>query len=268
VNSVLKHVTKSDGTIVEFEERKIVETCTRIGVDAVKAKEIAKHVESSLPDKSTTHQIYDFIMEEVEKNNPRSAALLGLREAIADLDSESFERFTKSVLEAHGWKCHWNQVIPGRSVEHQVDVVAQKGDDTWVVECKRHFNPHRWCGLDVMLQVQARLEDLRDGSMEQTNKYKWAGAWIWTNTKFSEHAKAYASAKLLRLTGWRSGEFGLERLVEEKKVWPVTMLKLDLMTKAKLLGSHIVTVNDILAAKKTQMPNWADIVNQAKAIMR
>jgi hypothetical protein len=184
------------------------------------------------------------------------------------LDSESFERYTKTVLEQHGWKCSWNQIIVGRSVEHQVDVVAQKGDEAFVVECKRHFNPHRWCGLDVMLQVQARLEDLRDGSLDQKNKYRWVGAWIWTNTKFSEHAKTYAVAKALRMTGWRSGEFGLERLVEDKKVWPVTMLRLDLMTKAKLLSSHVVTVQDVLGIRRAIVPNWTDVVSQAKALLK
>lgn len=261
-------MTKSDGTKVPFDRAKIVETCIRTGLDTRTAKEIADRTESTLPDGATTHQIYDFVKDEMEKLNPKSAALFGLRDAIADLDSESFERYAKSVLEAHGWKCTWNQIVPGRSVEHQVDVIAQKGDETWVIECKRHFNPHRWCGLDVMLQVQARLEDLRDGSFDQKNKYKWAGAWIFTNTKFSEHAKAYATAKAERMTGWRSGEFGLERLVEEKKIWPVTMLKLDLMTKAKLLSSHIITVNDVIATKRSPVPNWTDIITQAKAMAR
>jgi len=263
-----KFVTKSDGRKVAFDRSKIVETCVRAGLDTKKAKEIAVFVEHTLPDGATTHQVYDLVKDEIEKRNPRSAALFGLRDAIADLDSESFERFTKSVLEAYGWKCIWNQIIPGQSVEHQVDVVAQRGEETWLVECKRHFNPHRWCGLDVMLQVQARLEDLRDGSLGHKNKYKWAGAWIWTNTKFSEHAKTYATAKAERMTGWRSGEFGLERLIEEKKVWPVTMLKLDLMTKAKLLSSYIITVQDVIAAKRPVLPNWNDIVTQAKTVMR
>lgn len=264
----IKFVIKSDGTKVPFDSGKIVETCIRTGLDTRTAKEIAEYAERTLPDGSTTHQIYDLVMEEMEKRNPRSAALFGLRDAIADLDSESFERYTKAVLEAHGWKCMWNQVTPGRSVSHQVDVVAQRDEETWLVECKRHFNPHRWCGLDVMLQVQARLEDLRDGAFDGKNKFKWTGAWIWTNTKFSEHAKTYATAKAERMTGWRSGEFGLERLVESKKAWPVTMLKLDLMTKAKLLSSHVITVQDVLAMKRPILPNWTDVVNLAKAVVR
>ena len=261
-------MTKSDGTKVPFDRAKIVETCIRTGLDTRTAKEIADYTERTLSDGATTHQIYDFVKDEIEKRNPRSAALFGLRDAIADLDSESFERYTKAVLEAHGWKCQWNQITPGRAVEHQVDVIAQRGDETWLIECKRHFNPHRWCGLDVMLQVQARLEDLRDGSFDQKNKYKWTGAWIFTNTKFSEHAKNYATAKAERMTGWRSGEFGIERLVEEKKVWPVTMLKLDLMTKAKLLSSHITTVQDVLAVKRPPLPNWTDVVTQTKIMVR
>jgi len=265
---MIKFVMKSDGTKVPFDRAKIIETCVRTGLSVAACKEIAEAVEQTLPDGSSTHQIYDFVMESLGKKSPKSAAIFGLREAIADLDSESFEFYTKSVLEAAGWKCQWNQVTPGRSVDHQIDVIAQKGDETWVVECKRHFNSHRWCGLDVALQVQARLEDLRDGYLAHKNKYIWTGVWIFTNTKFSEHAKRYAEAKSIRMTGWRSGEFGLEKLVEEKKVWPATMLKLDLMTKAKMLSSHLVTVNDVIASKRAIVPNWTDVVAQAKNMLK
>lgn len=264
----IKFVTKSDGSKVLFARDKIVATCVRARADTTVAKEIAQLVESTLPDGSTTHQIYDFVIREMEKRSPRAAALFGIRNAIADLDSESFERYTKAILEANGWKCLWNQILQGRASEHQIDVIAQRDGETWVVECKRHFNPHRWCGLDVALQVQARLEDLRDGSSEHKNKYQFAGVWIFTNTKFSEHAKTYANAKAIRMTGWRSGEFGIEKLVEEKKVWPVTMLKIDLATKSKLLANHIITVNDILTTKRPLLQNWTDVVTQARLLMR
>jgi hypothetical protein len=208
------------------------------------------------------------LFEELESVSAKSAALFGLRESIADLDSRSFELYSIRVLEANGYICEWDRLVKGRSVEHQVDIIAKKDSEVWLVECKRHFNPHRFTGLDVPLQVQARLEDIQDGFVAGTNRFAFTGAWIFTNTKFSQHAIDYSSAKHIRMTGWRSGEFGLEKLAEPKKVFPVTMLKADLVTKAKLLESQLVTLQDVIGSKKALTPAWAQLVAQAKQVAK
>ncbi len=208
------------------------------------------------------------LFEEIEKVSAKSAAIFGLRESIADLDSRSFELYSMKVLEANGFRCEWDRLVKGRSVEHQVDIIAKKENNVWLVECKRHFNPHRFTGLDVALQVQARLEDIQDGFVAGTNRYSFTGAWIFTNTKFSQHAIDYSTAKHTRMTGWRSGEFGLEKLAEPHKAFPVTMLKADLSVKAKLLEHRIVTIQDVVEAKKPVVPNWHNLVAQVKEILK
>jgi len=265
----LKFVTKADGRKEPFEKRKILDTCQRAGLDKKTCEEIANRVEVALEDGSTTHSVYRFVMEEVEKSSTKSASLFGLREGISDLDSESFELFTFRVLKAHGYECEWNRVIEGASVEHQVDVIAKQNDKTFLVECKRHFNAHRFTGLDIALQNQARLEDLMDGYKQKKHKYNFCCAWIFTNTKLSEHAIRYAEAKNIRTTGWRSGNFRLENLVESKRIFPITILKIDLMSKAKLLKERIITIQDVVEyKKKIDIAVWPSIVKQSKDLLK
>jgi hypothetical protein len=265
---MIRQVLKADGRMVPFSKEKIIETCIRTGVDARKAAEIATWVENNAPDGAPSREIYEMVLQRIEQLSAQSGVLFKLRDVIADLDSESFELYAAKVLESDGWKTDWNKLIKGASVEHQVDVVASKAGETWLVECKRHFNPHRWTGLDVMLQVHARLEDIRDGSRRGTNKYDFTGAWIFTNTKFSDHALQYASAKGIRMTGWRTGSPSLEKLVEPAKAFPVTVLNVDTGTKARLLDAKIITVQDILAARRGPVPNWPEIVKMAKSLIK
>ena len=267
---MIKHVTKPDGRIVPFSKEKIAETCIRIGVEPKKARQIADWVQRTAPDRSSTRDIYEMVLKRIEQVSEKAGGKFRLREGIADMDPESFELYSSKILEMHGWKTVWNKVLDGASVDHQVDVIASKGKETWLIECKRHFNPHRWTGLGVMLQVQARLEDLQAGYAEKkkTQHYNFTGAWIWTNTKFSNHAKQYAKAKDIRLTGWRSGEHGLEKLVEAVKAFPVTLLKVDTATKSRLLEARLITLKDIVMARRGPVPNWRAIVNKAKVMLQ
>lgn len=240
-------VTKADGSTEEFDPEKIIATCMRAGTTREIAKKIARKVQESISEGTTTGEIYHLTIKELKKIGEKHAMLFRLREAIAAMDSESFELYTVRILEASGYKCRWNRIIQGKCIEHQVDIIA-RGSGTYLVECKKHTNPHRFCGLGVVLQVQARLEDLEDGYKGGMNKINFSQAWIFNNTRFSDHARIYGNAKNIRLTGWKTHDkFSLETMIERKKIYPVTILN----SKAcSLLGKRIITLQDFAKADK------------------
>ncbi len=258
------YVIKADGRKEEFSEEKIIQTCMRAGVSAETAKSIAKKVKAAFPAGTTTHKIYSFVLDELDRIG--DTGLFTLRESVASLDPTSFEIYVKKVLEAHGYKCAWNKLIQGRYVEHQVDILAFK-EKNFIVECKRHFNPHRFTGLGICLQVDARLNDLRLGGNSGKNKYNIDAAWIVTNTKFSEHAKHYAKGTGIRLSGWRyEEEFSLEKLIQSKKVLPVTLLKMDPAQLRTFVQKNIITLDDLMR-EKPKVPNIKDLLDQSKRLL-
>lgn len=266
--NILQYVTKADGTKEKFEKEKIVQTCMNIDLDQKTSQDIADYIEKTLPDGSSTHKVYETIMAQLESKKVKTAPLFTLRESIADIDSTSFELYTQKILEADGYKCKWNQLMQGASVEHQIDVLAEKNGEIFIVECKRHFNPHRFCGLDVALQVEARLEDIMNGFSSGRQKVKVSGAWIFTNAKFSEHSKMYCKSKNIRMTGWRSGEFGLEEMIKRSNTYPVTILKVDLTTKAALMHAGMLTLRDVIQTGRSNIPNFPDVMQQAKSLIK
>ncbi len=262
---MLDYVVKADGRQEKFDKEKLAQTALRAGASKEIALAIANDAEKNLSNGTTTHEVYQYVQNALDKKSEKIASLFGLREAIADLDATVFEKYTAKILEANGYECKWNTIVDGRNIDHQIDVIAlnKKTDEYFYVECKRHYNPHRFCGLEVPLEVQARLEDLREGFIDHKNKYNFAAAWVFTNSKFSEHARKYATRKGVMITGWSTEKNSIQELIEKQKVYPVTILKIDLGLKASLMNSGIITLQDVLNSRKVPK----EVVDKAKEIL-
>ncbi|PIZ98548.1 MAG: hypothetical protein COX77_04205 [Candidatus Komeilibacteria bacterium CG_4_10_14_0_2_um_filter_37_10] len=245
-------IKKFDGNRRRFSFKKLVKSVERCGVNGSEAEKVAHEVLSFLPTEVTSNQLYELIYKHLQQRDRSVAQIYSLRQALSEVRPECWEKYMGIILQYYGYQTKWNVLVKGASVEHQVDVIARKDDQVWLVECKHHFNYHHDCGLGEILQVQARLEDVMDGCKKNINKYNFTGAWLVTNTKFSEHAKRYAAAKNIRLTGWRYPEqYSLERLIQDQSIYPITMLRLDKATKNILQNNNIITIQD---AEKLPIP--------------
>jgi HJR/Mrr/RecB family endonuclease len=202
-------VVKYDGRIQEFNRNKLLGSLLRSRVPRAEAEKIIREVENQLYDKISTREIYQIIYKLLlERGEKTGYQLYRLREALSLLDSRVFEEFVGRLLEKFGYQCVCSQVLKGACSEHEIDVVAQKKRERYLVEVKHHQNPHRDSGLIVVLALWARLEDLKEKGED------FDQAWLFTNTKFSNHAKKYAQCKNIRLTGWRYSASGAEDTVE------------------------------------------------------
>ena len=241
-------IVKADGSTRQFSFKKLVNSVKRSGASSVIAKDVATAVLKKLPPKVTTNQIYDLIYKELRGARMHPVAqIYSLRRSLSDLSPEEWEKYTAKLFSYYGYKTEWNKIIPGAAVEHQVDVVATKGNKQWLIECKHHYSFHNDTGLGEVLRVQARLEDIQDGYKKKTTKYNFSGAWLVVNTKFSDHAKRYSAAKGLKLSGWRyPDQYSLERLIQDQSVFPVTILNVDKKTQNFLLHNGIITIQDLL----------------------
>lgn len=234
-------VIKFDGRKERFNKNKIIRTCVNAGVKRDEATAISEKIAKRMSNGIHTEDIYRMIIDEISAKQSR---LFQLREAIAKLDSQSFEIYVKRILESNGYKCEWNKLFDGKCIQHQVDIVAEKAGKKYIVECKHHRNQHRYLGLGIALQVQARLEDILD-------KGHACEAWLVTNTKFSEHAKVYSDKKGISLTGWKYKDgLALDRLIHGGKVYPVTLLDASNDIRRKLLANRMIIINDIAEADK------------------
>lgn len=240
-------IIKADGRRRRFSYKKLLYSVRRAGANKSLAEAVAKDVLRELPHEVTTNQIYDLIYKKLHSVQRPAAQVYSLRRALAQIPPEAWEKYTAKLFVYYGYKTEWNKVIPGASVEHQVDVIANKGSKSWLIECKHHYNFHNDTGLGEVLRVQARLEDIQDGFKKGTTKYNFTGAWLVVNTKFSGHAKRYAKAKKINMSGWKyPPQYSLERLIQDQAVFPVTILNINKKLENFLLHNNMLTIRDVL----------------------
>ncbi|MEM7825464.1 MAG: restriction endonuclease [Candidatus Aenigmatarchaeota archaeon] len=242
-------VTKADGRKEEFKKEKIIRTCLRMGTSQEQAKIVADEIEKRVYDEIETKKILKMIFKFLQKFKPEVKHQRDLREAISLIKPKpDFERFVQFILKEYGYEIIPNQIIQGYCVEHEIDAIAKKENQTILVEIKHHSNPHTYTGKDVFLEVQAILEDLIEGKKVNKHSLDFHKILIVCNTKFSEHAKRYAFCKKIDFLGWGyPEERSLERLIEGKKLYPITILKnLDEGSKEKFVNSRIILLKQLL----------------------
>ncbi|MEM7821276.1 MAG: restriction endonuclease [Candidatus Aenigmatarchaeota archaeon] len=241
-------VTKFDGRKEIFQKEKIIRTCLRMRATREQAEYVAEKIETKAYDGIPTKKILELIFFYLKKFRPEISYHIDLRKSISLLRPKpDFEIFVQLLLKALGYEVIPNQIVRGICVEHEIDAIAKMGKETIFVEVKHHLNPHTYTGVDVCLETFARMEDLREGYLKGINKIKFDYALIVCNTKFSEYAKNYSLCKNIKLLGWNFPEGrGLEQIIIEKKLYPITFLKeLDPDTEKKIADSGIVLLKQM-----------------------
>lgn len=243
------YVTKFDGRKQLFNKRKIMRTCMRMHATPKAAKEIADKIEAHAYDGISTKKIMQMIFAYMRKHRPETRHVTDLRTAISMLRPKpDFELFIAQLLREHGYKVKSNRMIQGKCIEHEIDAIAEKGKDVFYVEVKHHYKPHTYTGLDVFLEARATFEDLLDGHKTGANKIKFNKAMVICNTKISEHARRYSKCRKIMHIGWKAPvERGMECLIEEKHLHPITFLRdIDPAHEIKLGDAGIVTLKQLL----------------------
>ncbi len=237
------NVTKADGSKQPFEKSKIVRTCLRMKAGKDAAEEIADKMERRLYEGIRTKQILKMIFSYLGEYKPELKHQIGLREAVCLLRPKpDFEQFIGLLLKTEGYDVEMNRILAGKCIEHEIDAIAKKDNETLYVEAKHHYQPHSYTGVGVFLEAQATLEDLND------DKNNFTKAVVVTNAKLSEHAKVYAGCKNIGAMGWRYPEGkSLELMIEDNKLYPVTLIKgLDSTLLARLGDNGIILVEQLV----------------------
>ena len=271
-------VTKFDGRKQPFERNKVISTCLRLHASEKQAEDIANKIESKAYNNISTKKIFQMILRYLADFRPVVRHQIGLKEAISLLRPKpDFEQFVDMLLKEYGYEVQGNQMVRGRCVEHEIDAIAKKGKDITYVEVKHHLQPHTYTGIGVFLESMATFEDLIAGYEKGYHKYNFNKVLVVCNTKISDQAKQYATCMHMEHIGWKfPPQKGLESMIEEKRLYPVTHMKtLDRNIQQILGDAGIVTLKQLarstpseLSAKtKLSEKRLRDIVKIAKEMV-
>ncbi|TCK64814.1 restriction endonuclease [Winogradskyella wandonensis] len=220
-------IIKSSGEKVKFSINKLRSSLERIGANRETINAIIDTVRDELYQGISTKEIYNRAYAMLKKKKSYMASKYRLKKAIYELGPTGFpfERFIKELLQHSGYDAYVGEILQGKCVSHEIDVVAHKGNKTTIIECKFHGEEGLNCNVKVPLYINSRFQDVKEhwNSVSDNGTTLTAG-WVVTNTRFTEDAVKYGRCCGLYLLSWDypNGESLRER-IDSLGLYPITV---------------------------------------------
>lgn len=247
-------VTKASGEQHPFSEEKIRSSLRKSGADDEQIDSILHEVKHRLHDGIATKQIYRIAFALLKSGSRHLAARYHLKDAIMELGPSGFpfEKYIAELMKFQGYTTKVGQFMQGKCVTHEIDVVAKKGNELLLIECKYHNQQGISCNIKIPLYIHSRFNDVK---AQELQKPEYASlkqqVCIVTNTRFTEDALQYAGCSGIEILGWdRPFRKGLKELIDQSGLYPITCLtSLTITEKRRLLDREIVLCNQLIDNK-------------------
>jgi hypothetical protein len=237
------NILKATGKIEPYNEEKVRLSMERVGIPENFQKKVLDYVRGKLYENIPTSQIHNLVAESL-RNSEYSLGhtKYKLRQSVMDLGPTGypFEDYVSEILKLEGYKIQLRQILRGKCISHEIDIVAEKENVKAMIECKFHNSPGICSQVHVPMYTKARFDDVKenDGLTE---------AWLITNTKITSDALNYALCYNMKVISWDYPEKGSFRdLVEKHKLYPITKFtSLSQNQKQILTTNHVVLAKDL-----------------------
>lgn len=245
------YIIKQGGYRELWDPRKVERSLRAAKADEQVVGEVMKRLDAEVKDNMTTKEIYRLAFTFLRKIHRPTAAQYSLKNAIMDLGPSGFpfERFLAEVLRGEGYHTQVGTIVKGACVDHEVDVIAEREGERYLVEAKYHNQQNTKSDVKVALYVKARSEDIeKQLHMSAAGLGYTSQMWLITNTSFTGQAIQYGQCAGLRMTGWNYPQGDtLQDMVQRTQTHPITSLtSITRAQKNALIAEGYVLCRDIL----------------------
>lgn len=243
-------ITKASGETVPFSTEKLKRSLERAGAIDDEIQIIIKEISGKLYEGIPTKKIYKIAFNLLKGNSRHMAAKYHLKQAIMELGPSGypFEKYIGEILRFQGYKITIGEIVQGKCVNHEIDVIAELDHHHFMIECKYHNHPGTFSDVKTPLYIQARFMDVEAQWLKLPGHgTKFHQGWVVTNTRFSSDAIQYGNCAGLKLLGWDYPSKGsLKDLIDTLGLYPITCLTtLTKTEKHHLLDRKIVLCKEI-----------------------
>ncbi len=250
------NITKASGETVIFSEKKLMKSLKRAGSSEGTALSVVNEVSASLYEGITTKKIYRMAFNLLKRHSNDAAARYNLKAAIMELGPSGypFEKYVAAILRYQGYTVKIGQIVKGKCVSHEIDVIAEKGNEHFMIECKYHNEPGTVSNVKIPLYIHSRFKDVEAAWLEMKGHgTKFHQGWVVTNTKFSSDAIQYGSCAGLKLIGWDYPlKDSLNNMIDDLGLYPITCLT-SLQKSEKI---YLLENKGVLCKEITENPHW------------
>ena len=245
------NIIKYSGKKVKFSSNKLYTSLKRTGAEDAIVNQIINRVISELYEGISTKEIYNRAFALLKKKESHLASKYKLKKAIYELGPTGFpfERFVAAILKYSGYSVEVGKVLNGKCVTHEIDVIANKNNETIIIECKFHGEQGLNCNVKIPLYINSRYLDVKT-KWDESNKTagQLTEGWVVTNTRFTKDALKFGNCCGLYLLSWDypKGD-GLKDRIDRLGLYPITVSTL-LTNREKqfLLNRNVVLCRELI----------------------
>lgn len=235
-------VTKGNGEKAPFDVQKLINSLSRTGASSEIIEKVINQVGQNLVDGISTHKVYQMAYSILRKKSHRAAGKYRLKKAIFELGPTGypFERFVGELLKNQGYQVEVGKIVQGHCVQHEVDVVAEKDNQKFMIECKFHQQPNRKSDVKVSLYIHSRFLDVeKEWKKKEAGDLKFHQGWIVTNTRFTADAIQFGTCAGLNMISWDYPDSGnLKERIDKSGLHPITALQTITKKEKQALLEH------------------------------
>ena len=261
-------ITKASGIVEDFNPAKLLDSLMRSGAAREQAEEIINKVVPDIKPYTHTKKIFRLAHKYLKQINRSTVLRYSLKQSMMRFGPTGypFEKYVGELLGNYGYRVQVGSIIEGKCVKHEVDVFAETDHEMVFVECKFRNNAENSPDVKIAMYVHSRFRDLK-AAMEPRYPDNTFSGWLVTNTRFTADAVQFAECMGLTLKSWRFPRDGsLEHMIEEKKLYPVTVMSG--MTTAQLrnlFDQNIILMKDLAKMKVTDIRRILSITEKRAA---
>lgn len=228
-----------------YSEKKVLNSARKAGASRDLAVRSVQKLEKDLYDGISTLEISEKLKKILEEEDRKISLKFNLKKAIKKLGPTGFpfEKYVAEIFKNQGFKTQTNTFLKGKCCSYEIDFTAQKNDIFYIGECKyRNLRLGKVHTKDALANY-ARFLDIKKSSKEKSI--------LVTNNKFTSKTIKYSRCVGVELLGWKyPTKKGLEKLIEEQKLYPVTILpSLKKSQLEFLIEKEKMMAKDILRSK-------------------
>jgi len=245
-------VIKNTGEKAVFEVEKLKQALLRSGASNDEVNLVVNDVTRQLYNGIHTKKIYQIAYNILRRKSKRTAGRYRLKQAVMELGPSGypFEKFMGRLFENRGYQTQIGQIVQGKCVTHEIDVIANNGQEQVMVECKFHSSKAQKSDVKVSLYIQSRFLDVK-AAWEQKEELKGINfvGMIATNTRFTEDARDFANCMGLRVISWDyPSKNNLRNWIDQSGYHPITALQsLRKKDKQLLLENNLVLCRELVS---------------------
>ena len=244
-------VSKNSGELEPFSLRKLKKSIRRCGATNKEAEAITHTIEPLIYDGISSNEIYKKAFALLKKYNRLYASKYNLKRAIFDLGPTGypFEKLVAALLREKGYKTEVSVILSGQCVTHEIDVLAEKDNNVYAIECKFHSNAKVVSNVKIPLYINSRFLDIQkhwNSNSKKTTHLKQG--WLVTNTRFTKDAIDYGKCVGLTLLSWDyPKDNGMNKNIDRFGLYPITTLTtLTKREKKQLIEQDIILTKELL----------------------